>query len=333
MGLLVLTVAALVSAQSVSKQPVVRLDAVDALLHAFRTHRVVALGDPHGNEQAHALRLALIRHPRFAESVDDVVVEFGNARYQELVDRFVQGAAVSDADLRRVWQDTTQVSGVWDRPIYETIFRTVRSVNERLPPSRKLRVVLADPPFDWEQVRQSNELPASTQPGRVRLYGLWMDKEQAAAFDRDRHAAEVVQREVLSKSRRALLVFGDMHLRRGARSVVSILEETYGAKVLTAANAVGPRYVGLNSAVPGLSSWVVHGLVLVAGTRLESPFGGFDSVIYLGPPEAMTTSKLPESLCADAGYLAMRQERLAWNGVTPEKADDLLARDCPAVRR
>ena len=40
---------------------------VNAILDAFRSHRVVALGEgSHGNEQGHAFRMSLIRDPRFA---------------------------------------------------------------------------------------------------------------------------------------------------------------------------------------------------------------------------------------------------------------------------
>jgi hypothetical protein len=44
---------------------------------------IVALAEGgHGNEQAHAFRLALIRDPRFPSVVNDLVGECGKARYQ-----------------------------------------------------------------------------------------------------------------------------------------------------------------------------------------------------------------------------------------------------------
>jgi|TARA_B100000315_G_scaffold186180_1_gene175468 erythromycin esterase-like protein len=72
-----------------------------AILEAFQTHQVVALSEGgHGNEQSHAFRLALIRDPRFAATVDDIVVEFGNSLYQDTMDRYVQGADIPDDELR-----------------------------------------------------------------------------------------------------------------------------------------------------------------------------------------------------------------------------------------
>src|ERR1700741_2928172 len=66
--------------------------AIAAIIEAFQSHPMVALGEgPHGNEQGHAFRLALLRDPRFAATVNDIVVEFGSGRYQGLMDRFVNG--------------------------------------------------------------------------------------------------------------------------------------------------------------------------------------------------------------------------------------------------
>ena len=97
------------SAPARAAQPI---EPLGAITDAFRSHSVVALGDDHGNEQGHAFRIRLLRDPRFTATVNDIVVEFGNPRYQELIDRFVTGEQVADPALRRVWQDTTQVCSI-----------------------------------------------------------------------------------------------------------------------------------------------------------------------------------------------------------------------------
>ena len=144
--------AAGVTAQEPRPQPAVPVEPISAVLDAFEQHAVVALGDPHGNEQAHAFRLSLIRDPRFAAAVDDIVVEWGNARYQDVMDQFVSGDDVSDAELRKVWRNTTQPGQRNDRPITEAFFRAAREVNASLRPERRLRVLLGDPPIDWDAV-------------------------------------------------------------------------------------------------------------------------------------------------------------------------------------
>ena len=90
----------LLSAQS-PPLPATPRDPIAAIADAFTTHQLVAVGDNHGNVQGHAFRLALIRDPRLAGVLNDIVVEFGNSRHQDLMDRFIRGEAVEDTELRR----------------------------------------------------------------------------------------------------------------------------------------------------------------------------------------------------------------------------------------
>src|ERR1041384_4998482 len=103
------------SAQPSAANPAIPLDPITAVLEAFRAHNIVALGDgAHNSEQSHTFRIALIRDPRFAATVNDIVVECGNARYQDLMDRFAAGEEVPDASLRQVWRNTTTPTALWD---------------------------------------------------------------------------------------------------------------------------------------------------------------------------------------------------------------------------
>jgi len=111
------------------------VEPIAAIADAFRSHAIVAVGNVEfrGDEQCQAFLRALVRDPRIAAVANDIVVEFGSARHQDVIDRFVRGEEVPPEALRRVWQDTTQVEYEWDRPIYEEFFRTVRTVNASLP--------------------------------------------------------------------------------------------------------------------------------------------------------------------------------------------------------
>ena len=315
--------------QTVGARLATPLEPIDAILDAFNTHDVVALGEGvHGNEQAHSFRLSLLRHPRFAGTVNDVVVEFGSARYQEVMDRFVRGEDVPAALLRRVWQDTTMPDAVWDAPIYEEFYRAVRAVNATLPRARQLRVLLGDPPIDWDTVRTADDVGS-------------------AIGQRDAHAAALIRREVLAKKRRALVIYGDMHFRRkrspgGAPhdGVVGLLETPSSKKVFSIwTNTL----MDLSDVQPNVGSWPVPSLALVAGTLLGvTPFDTyaaeamgfapapgqasapapkpppgvamqeqFDAILYLGAVSALTVSQLSPELCADADYVKMRSARMA----------------------
>ena len=73
------------TAQETKPRPAVPLDAISAIIDAFRTYRVVSFPGGHtdGNE-GQALLRALVKDPRFASTVNDIVVEFGSSRYQGL---------------------------------------------------------------------------------------------------------------------------------------------------------------------------------------------------------------------------------------------------------
>lgn len=48
-----------------------------------------------------------VDRPRLAGLVNDVVIEGGNSLYQDVMDRFVSGQLVDNAQLRAVWRNTT----------------------------------------------------------------------------------------------------------------------------------------------------------------------------------------------------------------------------------
>ena len=286
----------------------VPLDPVVAILRAFDTHSIVGVGDPHGNEQAAAFRVRLIRDPRVADVVDDIVVEFGNSRYQDVMDRFVGGEPIADAVLREVWQNTTVANFVWDRPIYEQFFRAVRDVNAARPRGKRLRVLLADPPIDWGSVRTADDLLS------------WLTR-------RDASAASIVHDEVTATRRRALLMFGEGHFwRHNAGNNLVARLEAGGTKVFTISTPIAADLTALQ---PDIAGWPAPRIVLLAGTAIGAKdfrffFGGagvktdavrfedqVDALLYLGRTSTMTTSMLPASVCGDAAYVAMRLARMA----------------------
>jgi hypothetical protein len=301
----------LVFATQVGCNSATRIEPISGILDAFGSHQIVALGEGvHGNTQGHTFRLALIRDPRFAAVVNDIVVEFGSARYQAVMDRFVSGGDVPDAELRKAWQDTTQ-GPLWDSPIYEEFFRAVRQVNVTLSSDRQLRVLLGDPPIDWETVKTPHDL--------ARWIGL---REQAVV--------DVIKREVLARNRRALVIYGDGHFVRYTKwagsdhpTLVSMIERE-GTKAFSVWTNTT---VELERMQWSIAFWSIPSLTLVRGTKLGTLnfkyFAGmetappttmeeqFDAVLYLGPPSSITLSEISAALCADADYTKMRLARLA----------------------
>jgi hypothetical protein len=324
-----LCVCVVATANAACTRPSVGIDPIAGILDAFRTHQIVAMGEGmHGNVQAHAFRLSLVRDPRFASVVNDIVVEFGSARYQAQMDRFIRGDDVPYAELRGAWQDTTNPSPIWDAPIYEEFFRVVRRVNASLPSDRQLRVLLGDPPIDWDAVHTVDE------------HQRWIGR-------RDSHAADLINRDVLSKNRRALLIYGDGHFLRPHKVVGSLGRNDRNVLNLIERQGIRVFSIWTNTTVDmefmqrDIRSWTFPSLTIVRGTRLGKLdfkyFSGmdfeppmtmeqqFDSVLYLGPVKSITISAAPRALCADPGYVKMRLTRLA---VGPEAGVDMFKQEC-----
>lgn len=122
-------------------------DAHQALVELFDQVPIVALCKAHWVEEEHALIRGLLRDDRFVENVDDVVVEFGSAMHQDVIDLYLSGDSIDPAALRRVWRDCVDgpVSHVFDSPVYATFFAAVRA-SRAARRSTGPRVLLGDHP-------------------------------------------------------------------------------------------------------------------------------------------------------------------------------------------
>lgn len=315
------------------------IEPVTGIIEAFGTHDIVALCDAHGNRQSQLFLEALVRDPRFPTVANDIVVEFGNARYQDRIDRFVRGEAVEAASLREVWTNTTIANEI---PVDETFFQTVRQVNAALPRGQQIRVLLGDPPIDWSAVKTRDD------------HLTWLAM-------RDSYPAALVQVEVLAKRRRALVVYGQLHFQRQnlmtnlvmddwrAQTIVSWLERSTPARIF----AVWQFSDELSKVQADVSTWAAPSIAKVRGTRLgaadmaqltpsRSRMGmrdgrlapipesewrklaiqdQFDAVLYLGPQATLTTTTPSGARCSEPGYLEERLRRIALTGIPPFEAE------------
>ena len=157
----------------------------------FDDHPLIKIGELHRWEQLHAFMREMIRDPGFICRADDIVVEFGNSRLQDVADRYVAGADVTEAQLQSIWRETA-VPLTWNSPVYRQFFEAVREINQKHLCSHPIRIVLADPPLDWSKIKTV--------------------KDYAPFTDRDASYAEIVEREVLAKHHRAFLLAGQFHV-------------------------------------------------------------------------------------------------------------------------
>lgn len=225
--------------------------AVPYIVRAFDSYPLVAVSEMHGSRETMALLAAVIRHPAFAGKVTDIVVEFGNARYQSLMDRYIAGEKVRDSDLRQAWENTTQISGVWSSPIYRAFFADVRAFNATVPVPKRVRVLLGDPPIDWS---------GATSPADEDMND-W----------RDAHFAWVVEQEVMKRGHKALLFIGGAHISRKVilpNSLIHLLDRRFPQQTLVVST------IDITGVKPSVASrirmWPIPSAAEVRGTWLGS---------------------------------------------------------------
>jgi hypothetical protein len=151
--------------------------------------------------------------------------------------------------------------------MYEERFRAVREVNASLPPGRRLRVLLGDPPIDWD-----------ARPVRY----------QEMLGQRESHPVEVIRREVVAKKRRALVVYGGFHLLRTGdgslptrplrETLIGRLERTAGIKTFTIWRGATSQIQKLQTDAGG---WPAPTFALLAGTIMGSaPYSLIGGPVY-----------------------------------------------------
>lgn len=170
------------------------VNATDAMLNAFQTHDIVMFGEVHGSKQEYEWLCSLVKTPQFSDQVNAIVVEFGNARYQSLVDRYVAGDNVSFDQVQSAWRNMVANVGPVS-PVYGWFYRAVREANLKNPHHR-IRLIMGSPPADWSRIKTTAEL---------------------APFESEREQWYVLQvkSKVLANHQRALLIMGASHFLRG----------------------------------------------------------------------------------------------------------------------
>jgi hypothetical protein len=169
------------------------VNAADGISAAFQSHPLVGLQEWHGLAQELEFYAALVRDPRFAKDVGNIVLETGDAAQQDVVDHYVNGETVPYPELRKVWSDTV---GWFPTVTYLgsiNLYATIRDVNMKLPPQSRIKVWLGEPPIDWSKVTTKTD---------------W----DPFVAQRDSYPAQLIENEILSKGKKALVIYGAGHL-------------------------------------------------------------------------------------------------------------------------
>lgn len=260
-------------------------NAVDGIMEAFQTRSIVAIGDWHGLAQETDFYAALLRDPRFAREVGNVVLESGSETQQTVADRYVNGEQVPYGELRKVWSDVVgwvpTVTGLG----LVNVYATIRAVNQSLPADQRIKVWLGEPPIDWTQVKTKAD---------------WMPLNR----QRETHAAELIDREILSKGKKTLVIYGIGHLSLypGYENIRALIEAKYPHAFFIAVPYVGfmekPCIVRFERDV---RHWPVPALATpITGSTLEKKVLPKNCSNVPVPPKDSVANRNNPGLTADA---------------------------------
>jgi hypothetical protein len=263
--------------------------AIDGVLGLFEQRPVVVLGDDHGLAQEEVFYSALVRDPRFAASVGNVVVEFGGEACQGTVDRYVAGEDVPVEELRRVWTETPGWVPGPTRLGYINFFANVRAANLQLPVERRIKVWLGEPKIDWSKINSFQDL-------------------QPYLAQRDDNYVRIIRDEILQKHKKTLLIIGTGHIF-GTAPLRLKFDKAYPNALATVVPFTGFIEDDCNAKfVQRAKSWPVPATAAPAiGTwlkaELQSPECSFLDAQTIAQVKAMPTAELPPNFSSTAELL------------------------------
>jgi hypothetical protein len=273
----------------------------DSVAAQFDTHQFVFMGSTHGWKKQHDFQLCLLSRPAFQRRVTDVMVEWGNPVYQNLVDRYLLKLEPIPIDsLAPVWIDT-DAPDLWGRlTLMPAFYEAVRKINEQLEPARRIRVIGGCEPIDWSKVQTQEDV------ARYAYKSNW-----AAHVIMEHYAPE--------PSQKLFVIYGEGHVnRRGtltaeARHKVS-LDQWFMVGVIrergTDDNLIArlgdpaqPFYVGTASllTVPPYP----RDLAIAREQPLEAVI---NAVVYLGPEPDHSMSHAVDLTPAQQAEVARRNQ-------------------------
>ncbi|CAE6892515.1 hypothetical protein [Vibrio sp. B1FLJ16] len=287
----------------------------DAIMQAFEKHNFVAIGDYHWNDAFVRYATELVVKPEFSQQVNHVVVEFGNAKFQTVLDDYLSGDEVSEDQLNSVLRGALYFMA-WMPDVYRDFFKAIKQRNEDLPEGEKIRVHLAEAPFDWDTVQDVK---------------VW---KQAASHKTDYFYQIAAER--IKNNERALMIFGAFHLINAPKEYVAKstqsdwplatrLEQAFPGSVysiwpMTDPEAVKTFGAAKTPAILDVRKGPIQELRLIdflpkaryklsEMDKMDAQVGElFDAFLYLG--ENQRTMTLPRDVIADRAWVEEMQRRV-----------------------
>ncbi|GAI92489.1 unnamed protein product, partial [marine sediment metagenome] len=168
------------------------------VLDALARHRLVIMGEVHHRPRYWAFNASLVEDPRFAENVGAIYMELPS-NDQNLVEEFLAAEKLDTEPVIEMLRDMLWM-GWPDQPMLD-FFVTVWKVNQKLPPEKRLRIVLVDMRRPWEKIQKKED---------------WGQYD----VDRNKFMAENIVRDLRERpgeKKNALFIVGHGHVKLNFR--------------------------------------------------------------------------------------------------------------------
>lgn len=156
--------------------------------------QIISIGEIHQNKAIYSLFDSIFYSKKVQKNIDLIIVEFGNSYYQNILDRYISGKSVPMDSVKLIWRNTlVSPNTVWDSPVYENFFKTVREINKLLDSSDAFRVIAADKNINWDNITSREDMSKFYKKSR------------------SEYIFETIREEVFRKNKRAILIAGGVH--------------------------------------------------------------------------------------------------------------------------
>ncbi|MCC8252769.1 hypothetical protein [Vibrio campbellii] len=182
---------------------------------------ILAIGEAHWYGELFEKMTDVLLDAELDGVFSHLFIEFGNAKHQALLNNYLMGEMVTDAELAAVWLDSVAFPA-WLHPCYGQFFQRLRAAN----PQRKvpINVVLTEPAFQWQDIAHAGE---SAKINAQRDQAL-VDGVEKQAVKGDRGVVVLVgARHILKRSPTLGFMakhktFGDLAQQKFAQRYVSV---------------------------------------------------------------------------------------------------------------
>lgn len=285
------------------------INAEDYIIEAFKNCNIIGLGEGgHGLENSHEFFRKMFDNKKIQETIDIVIVEFVNADYQNILDKYIFGEEVDANDLRKSLEESTQPGRQGELSIYFELLKKIRNVNKTLTQNKKIRVLAGDPSIDWNIIHNLEEY------------------KKQVGYRRETFPAELAIEFGINHAKKVLVIYSEFHLTKvtdnkfdpNYPSITSTVNKNHSSTIMTIGTIYSesllsehcfkqcPLYSVIDLANDDLGNLPAHKMssesiyniykddkevIAFEGYKIKELF---DALLYVGQYDSLKRSPMPE---------------------------------------